>query len=73
METTDRQGRSVRLPYGFGDIVYHRASSEKEAGIVSGFIVRERGLLICVVWGRDKSEGHHSFFELTSEFTASIE
>ena len=60
--------RFVELPFVLGQIVHHKCSPEKNPGIVTGFTVRERGVLVCVVWGKDLGEGHHSVLELTTEY-----
>jgi hypothetical protein len=73
MRESTEPGRTVRLPYSFGDIVYHRVKTEKLAGMVTGFSVRERGLMVCVVWADGLNESFHHFFELTTEFESKIE
>jgi hypothetical protein len=70
---TDRQSRTVRLPFAFGEIVYHRARTEKIPGMITGFQVRERGILNLVMWSDSLCEAGHSFFELTSEFESKID
>jgi hypothetical protein len=60
--------RTVRVPFEFGERVYHRAKSEKAAGLVTGFQVRQAGLMILVTWGDDLREGIHYFYELSTDF-----
>ena len=60
-------GRSVRLPYAFGDIVYHLVKKEKIAGMVVGFVVSPGGTKILVRWGDDLGQGEHYFMELATE------
>ncbi|MGO9467911.1 MAG: hypothetical protein ACLQVF_27555 [Isosphaeraceae bacterium] len=67
-----RQPRTVRLPFEFGDVVYHRVCRERNPGMVVGFIV-ERGQIQTRVAWEDRSETLHQFFELTTEFTPSFE
>jgi hypothetical protein len=64
-------GPVVRLPYAFGQIVYHRARREKMAGMVTGFSVRAGSVYALVTWGEDLREGAHLVFELTTEFEPS--
>jgi hypothetical protein len=59
----------LRLPFSFGDRVYHRARAEKVVGIVTGFNVRQNETAILVTWGDDLREAIHFFYELTSEFS----
>jgi hypothetical protein len=68
----DRSGRTVRLPFAFGEIVYHRARTEKIPGMVTGFQIRERGTVNLVMWSDNLCEAAHSFFELTTEFEPDI-
>jgi hypothetical protein len=69
----DRHPRTVKLPFAFGDIVYHKARSERVTGYVIGFIVIPGQTKIIVKWGDDLQQDEHFFGELTSEFTPSYE
>jgi hypothetical protein len=42
------QERTIHLPFAFGDMVYHRARSERVRGMVTGFHARPTSLLIAV-------------------------
>jgi hypothetical protein len=67
---TDTVKRSpLRLPFAFGDRVYHRARQDRVAGLVTGFIVRPNETTITVTWGDSLNECVHFFFELTTEFS----
>jgi hypothetical protein len=66
--TETRSGRSVRLPFAFGERVYHRAKAEKVAGIVTGFVIHPQELQVYVRWGDNLDVGTHFFLELTTEF-----
>jgi hypothetical protein len=67
---TEKPRRSVRLPFAFGDRVYHRArNDDKIVGIVTGFVIHPNDLQIYVRWGDDLEIGTHFFFELTTEFS----
>jgi hypothetical protein len=68
-----REGRSVRLPFGFGDTVYHKARIERVPGYVVGFIVVPGQTKILVRWGTDLQQDEHFFGELTTEFTPSFD
>jgi hypothetical protein len=68
MAVSEGTRKPVRLPFDFGDVVYHRSRVEPIRGIVTGFIVRDQRILVLVVWGHDLGEGQHQLFELTSEF-----
>jgi hypothetical protein len=59
----------LRLPFACGDVVYHRAKTDKVGGIVTGFVIRQDGVQILVTWGDDLREGSHAFYELTMEFS----
>jgi hypothetical protein len=69
----DRHPRTVKLPFDFGDIVYHRAAREKLPGMVVGFVITPLGVKILVRWGHDLSQDELNFFELSTEFTPSFE
>jgi hypothetical protein len=71
VEFADRNGRTVKLPFAFGDIVYHRSRADKVPGMVTGYTVRERGVLPLIMWSDNLCEGQHNFYELTTEFEAS--
>jgi hypothetical protein len=60
--------KPVRLPYDFGDVVYHRAKADRVKGLVTGFCIRDNRILIYVTWGDTRGEEVHNQFELTSEF-----
>jgi hypothetical protein len=59
--------RTVRLPFEFGERVYHRARTDKVPGIVTGYNVGPSEIAIRVTWGDDLREFQHYFFELTTE------
>jgi hypothetical protein len=64
-----RDGRSVvRLPFEFGQAVYHRIAKEREPGLVTGFIVRSCADPIVMVTWVDRAESIHYPFELTTEY-----
>ena len=65
--------RTVKLPFDFGDIVYHRVRTERVPGIVVGFVVVPSTVKILVRWGSDCSQDEVNFFELTTEFTPSFD
>jgi len=71
--TEPRCPRTVKLPFDFGDIVYHRAAREKLPGMVVGFVVTQLGVKILVRWGHDVSQDELNFFELSTEFAPSFE
>lgn len=58
----------VRLPFNYGELVYHRAKSERVAGMVTGFVVTENRVQVIVTWSDDLRGGTFEHFELTSEF-----
>ena len=60
--------RTVRLPFDFGAVVYHRARTEKVPGVVTGFNIGPAEVVIRVTWGDDLREFQHYFFELTTEY-----
>lgn len=66
--STDSPRRTVHLPFDFGQVVYHRARSERVAGLVIGFVVVQNDLRILVRWGDDLCQVEHSFFELSTEY-----
>lgn len=57
---------SVRVAFLVGDVVYHRASPDGQAGIVNGHMVRPCGVVYMIGWG-DRGESNHYEVELTSE------
>lgn len=61
--------RSVRLPFEFGDVVYHRARGDKVAGLVTRYNITQRGTEVGVTWGDGLDIGWHDFFELTEEYS----
>ena len=62
-------GRPVRLPFDFGDIVYHRVHADRKPGMVTGFIVRDATILVLVTWADNvQGEATHRPYELTTEF-----
>lgn len=69
----DRHPRTVRLPFDFGDIVYHRVRKECVPGFVLGFIVVPGAVKILVRWDGDLQQDECFFNELTTEFTPSFE
>jgi len=69
----ERNPRIVRLPYNYGDILYHRARRERIPGMVVGFVVVPAIVKILVRWSNDMSQDEINQFELTEEFTPSFE
>jgi len=60
---------TVRLPFDFGDQVYHRAKTEKVPGSVVGYKIYPGNLIqVCVRWGNDLCVCEHWLFELSSEY-----
>jgi hypothetical protein len=56
-------------PFEFGDIVYHRARTEKVAGIViATLIMPEHRVKVLVRWGDNLEVVEHHVCELSSEF-----
>jgi hypothetical protein len=53
--------------HGVGDIVYHRAQSLPQSGIVTGILIRMQGIIYLVVWGQDLAERYHFPIELCRE------
>lgn len=68
-EPLARTRRSVRLPFAFGETVYHRSRADRVAGIVTGFVIYPNDLQVYVRWGDDLAVGTHFFFELATEFS----
>ncbi len=64
----DSSRRTVRLPFAFGDVVYHRVREDKVAGIITGFHIRPTSIVIAVTWGDNLAETMHYFHELTTEY-----
>jgi len=64
--------RAVRLPYDFGDIVFHRAKPDRVPGMVVGFVVVPGATKILVKWSDDLGQGEHFFLELSTEFDPPI-
>jgi hypothetical protein len=73
MPETQTFKRVVRLPYDFGDTVYHTVRKDKIPGLVTGFSCRPGATTINVTWGDGLREMSHFFFELTTEFEPTIE
>lgn len=66
---SDGTRKPVRLPFDFGDVVYHRLKAEKIPGMVTGFSVRRDTVFVIVTWANDLDEQVHNLYELTQEFT----
>jgi hypothetical protein len=64
---SDSPKKTVRLPFEFGERVYHRLRGEDVPGMVTGFHIRVNNILIAVTWP-DLQETSHYFYELTTEF-----
>jgi len=64
----DRKTRTVRLPFEFGQRVYHQAAIEKSPGLVTGFAVCPGVTMVQVTWGDDQRATQHYFFELSTEW-----
>lgn len=64
-------GQVVRLPFGFGQEVFHKSRRERSPGMVTGFSVRPGCVYVLVTWSEDLRESAHCVFELTSEFVPS--
>lgn len=41
--------------------------------MVTGYQIRERGVLPLIMWSDNLCEGQHNFFELTTEFEAKLD
>jgi hypothetical protein len=65
-----KPGRTVRLPFDYGQIVYHRARVEKVPGMVTGFNFRASQMWVQVTWGDNLTVDTHCFYELTTEYEA---
>lgn len=61
----------VRIPFSYGDIVYHRAKSERIAGMVTGYSLFPGGMHVLVTWENDLTEKRHYLCELAAEFEPS--
>lgn len=59
--------RMIRMPYAFGDTVYHKAAKEKKSGLVIGFVVVPGMVKPLVKWSESIQEEHH-LVELTTEY-----
>ena len=69
---SDGTRKPVRLPFDFGDIVYHKIKTERLPGMVTGFILRDNVTMILVTWSDNLcGESTHRLFELTTEFEPS--
>jgi hypothetical protein len=69
---TPKPARVVRLPFDFGETVYHRMRTDKVPGMVTGYNVGPVDVAVRVTWGDDLHEFQHYFFELTTEFEPDI-
>ena len=58
--------QSRDLPLGMGPAVRHRAN--RDAGVVTGYRICERGICVRVAWGPDQCDWHH-LCELRAEET----
>lgn len=67
MPETDSPKKTIRVPFEYGEIVYHRAAAEREPGIVTGYSCRPGGVMLLVTWP-DRYEKMHYFCELTTEY-----
>lgn len=57
----------ARLPFRYGQIVYHVTAREKKKGVVVGYQLRPGSLVVLVTWD-GPADGYHFPFELTTEF-----
>ena len=64
----DSPEKTVRLPFAYGDRVFHRVRKECVPGMVTGFHVRPQAVLVAVTWSDTLQEFTHYFYELTTEF-----
>lgn len=64
-------GQFVRLPFAFGQTVFHRTRRERLPGMVTGFSIRPGCVYALVTWCEDLREAAHCVFELTTEFEPS--
>jgi hypothetical protein len=67
-----KPSRTVRLPFDFGQTVYHRSKPDKLAGMVTGYTICPGATMVSVTWGDDLRQFSHYFFELTTEFEPEI-
>jgi hypothetical protein len=67
-----KPSRTVRLPFDFGQTVYHRSKSDKVAGMVTAYTICPNATMVQVTWGDDLRTFSHYFFELTTEFEPEI-
>jgi hypothetical protein len=58
--------------YELGETVFLKVRAERCAGMITGIIVRQSGLVYAVTW-QDGNEKWHYGLELTSEFVPSFE
>lgn len=61
----DEVGRTIELPFRFGDVVYHRVRSERIAGIVVGFVVFATEVCVKIRWEDDLTVTDHPVWELS--------
>jgi hypothetical protein len=57
----------LRLPYDYGQVVYHKLRAEKIAGYVTGYQAYQGGFLVCVTWEDSLTESPHYAYELSLE------
>jgi hypothetical protein len=69
----ERYHRTVRLPFDFGQIVFHRIRAERVPGYVIGFIIVPGQTKILVRWGDNLDQDECFFGELTTEFMPSFD
>jgi hypothetical protein len=65
---SDSPKKTVRLPFGFGEIVYMRSAKEKVPGLVTSFRIFDGLVMTCVSWTDTRIEQNHCFYELTTEY-----
>lgn len=61
-----RSASLVELGFVFGDEVYLKCDAENRKGIVTGFLHRVTGYIVCIAWG-DRTETNHFPYEITKE------
>ena len=64
--------KTIRLPFAFGEMVYHRAASERVKLIVTGFVISEHRTTVVVTCGDDMRGATFEVYELTTEFEPSF-
>ena len=65
--------RIIPLAYDMGDIVYHRLSTERQRGMVTGISITANEARYWVTWPPEFVEKQHFEFELSSEFVPDYE